>query len=48
LEDEIDESPERYLRLPTNFEIHEYLERMSWNKSERGNCISYAKNYRIL
>lgn len=24
LEDEIDENPERYLRLPTRFEIHEY------------------------
>jgi len=24
LEDEIEENPERYLRLPTKFEIHEY------------------------
>lgn len=36
LEDEIDENPDRYLRLPTKFEIHEYriMEEFVWSLSE--------------
>lgn len=36
LEDEIEENPDRYLRLPTKFEIHEYhiMEDFVWSLSE--------------
>lgn len=36
LEDEIEENPDRYLRLPTKFEIHEYriMEEFVWSLSE--------------
>lgn len=45
LEDEIDENPERYLRLPTKFEIHEYhiMEEFIWTlKGEKANKLEYA------
>lgn len=42
LEDKIDENPERYLRLPTKFEIHEYhiMEEFIWTlKGEKANQL---------
>lgn len=45
LEDEIDENPERYLRLPTKFEIHEYhiMEEFIWTlKGERADKLECA------
>ena len=38
LEDEIEENPERYLRLPTKFEIHEYhiMEEFIWTLKVKG------------
>lgn len=45
LEDEIDENPGRYLRLPTKFEIHEYHimeEFIQTLKGERADRLEYA------
>lgn len=45
LEDEIDENPERYLRLPTKFEIHEYhiMEEFIWTlNGERADKLECA------
>lgn len=45
LEDEIEENPERYLRLPTKFEIHEYhiMEEFIWTlKGERADKLDCA------
>ena len=45
LEDEIEESPERYLRLPTKFEIHEYhiMEEFIWTlKGEKADKLERA------
>lgn len=45
LEDAIDENPERYLRLPTKFEIHEYhiMEEFIWTlKGERADKLACA------
>ena len=45
LEDEIEENPERYLRLPTKFEIHEYhiMEEFIWTlKGERADKLGCA------
>lgn len=45
LEDEIDENWNRYLRLPTKFEIHEYriMEEFVWTlKGERANKLERA------
>lgn len=45
LEDEIDENPGRYLRLPTKFEIHEYhiMEEFIWSlNGEKADKLEYA------
>lgn len=45
LEDEIDENPDRYLRFPTKFEIHEYhiMEEFVWNlKGENASKLEHA------
>lgn len=45
LGDEIDENPERYLRLPTKFEIHEYhiMEEFIWTlEGEKARKLEYA------
>ena len=45
LEDEIEENLERYLRLPTKFEIHEYhiMEEFIWTlKGERADKLDCA------
>lgn len=45
LEDEIDGNPERYLRLPTKFEIHEYhiMEEFIWSlKGENASELEHA------
>ena len=45
LEDEIEENPERYLRLPTKFEIHEYhiMEEFIWTlKGEKADKLECA------
>lgn len=45
LEDEIEENLERYLRLPTKFEIHEYhiMEEFIWTlKGDRADKLEHA------
>lgn len=45
LEDEIDDNPERYLRLPTKYEIHEYhiMEEFIWSlEGEKAAKLEYT------
>lgn len=45
MEDDIDENPDRYIRLPTKFEIHEYhiMEEFIWTlQEEKANKLEYA------